>query len=55
MCGRYCITTAPEAMRQLFGYEARPNFPPRYDLAPTQMAPVVRLGPDAGDFGCRRR
>jgi putative SOS response-associated peptidase YedK len=46
MCGRYSITTAPEAMRQLFGYEARPNFPPRYNVAPTQMAPVVRLGPD---------
>jgi putative SOS response-associated peptidase YedK len=33
MCGRYAITTAPEAMRQLFGYPEQPNFPPRYNFA----------------------
>lgn len=43
MCGRYAITTAPEAMRRLFGYSEMPNFPPRYNVAPTQPIPVVRM------------
>ena len=42
MCGRYAITSAPEAIRRLFGYEERPNFPPRYNIAPTQPVPIVR-------------
>jgi putative SOS response-associated peptidase YedK len=41
MCGRFVITSAPEALRQLFGYFERPNFPPRYNVAPTQPVPVV--------------
>ncbi len=48
MCGRYSLTTPPEAMRRLFGLEATPNLPPRYNIAPTQLAPVVRLVPGAG-------
>ncbi len=43
MCGRYAITTAPEAMRRLFGYPEMPNFPPRYNVAPTQPIPIVRV------------
>jgi putative SOS response-associated peptidase YedK len=43
MCGRYAITTAPEAIRALFGYPEQPNFPPRYNIAPTQPVPIVRL------------
>jgi putative SOS response-associated peptidase YedK len=43
MCGRYAITTAPEAFRRLFGYAEQPNFPPRYNVAPTQPIPIVRL------------
>ena len=43
MCGRYTITSAPEAFRRLFGYPEQPNFPPRYNIAPTQPIPVVRL------------
>jgi putative SOS response-associated peptidase YedK len=43
MCGRYAITTAPEAMRSLFRYQDQPNFPPRYNIAPTQPIPIVRL------------
>jgi putative SOS response-associated peptidase YedK len=41
MCGRFVITSAPEALRRLFGYIDRPNFPPRYNVAPTQPVPVV--------------
>ncbi len=43
MCGRYVLTSTPEAIRALFGYGERPNFPPRYNVAPTQPIPVVRL------------
>jgi putative SOS response-associated peptidase YedK len=42
MCGRYVIISAPEAMRALFGYEDVPNFPPRYNVAPTEPVPIVR-------------
>ena len=43
MCGRYAITSAPEAIRRLFGYDEQPNFPPRYNVAPTQPVPIVRM------------
>jgi putative SOS response-associated peptidase YedK len=43
MCGRYVITSPPESIRRVFGYEDKPNFPPRYNVAPTQPVPVVRL------------
>ncbi len=43
MCGRYTITSAPEAYRALFRYAEQPNFPPRYNVAPTQPIPIVRL------------
>lgn len=43
MCGRYCITSAPEAIRALFRYLEQPNFPPRYNVAPTQPVPIVRM------------
>jgi putative SOS response-associated peptidase YedK len=43
MCGRYSLTTAPEAMRRLFKATGPlPNWPARYNIAPTQMVPVVR-------------
>jgi putative SOS response-associated peptidase YedK len=43
MCGRYVITSTPAAIRALFGYAEQPNFPPCYNVAPTQPIPVVRL------------
>jgi putative SOS response-associated peptidase YedK len=41
MCGRYAITLPPEAYRELFAYLEQPNFPPRYNVAPTQPVPIV--------------
>jgi putative SOS response-associated peptidase YedK len=41
MCGRYLIISPPEALRLLFGYSEQPNFPPRYNIAPTQPIPVI--------------
>jgi putative SOS response-associated peptidase YedK len=44
MCGRYVITAPPEAMARLFKLEgALPNLPPRWNAAPTQKLPVIRL------------
>ncbi len=43
MCGRYTITSSPEAIRALFRYAEQPNFPPRYNVAPTQPIAIVRL------------
>lgn len=48
MCGRYSLTSPPEAMRRLFGFSTRPNLPARYNIAPTQDVPVVRLGDREG-------
>jgi putative SOS response-associated peptidase YedK len=41
MCGRFVITSAPEALRRLFSYLEHPNYPPRYNVAPTQPIPVI--------------
>jgi putative SOS response-associated peptidase YedK len=54
MCGRYTITSAPEAIRTLFGYQERPNFPPRYNVAPTQPNPIVRLHENKRQFALVR-
>jgi putative SOS response-associated peptidase YedK len=37
------VISSPEAIRRLFGYPEQPNFPPRYNVAPTQPVPIVRL------------
>ena len=50
MCGRYSLTSAPEAMRQLFDLDGPLlNLQPRYNIAPTQDAPIIR----AADGGKR--
>jgi putative SOS response-associated peptidase YedK len=54
MCGRYAITSAPEAIRALFGYPEQPNFPPRYNVAPTQPIPIVRLNEGKRQFALVR-
>ena len=47
MCGRYSLTTPAEAVRRLFDYQGRPNLEPRYNVAPTDEVPVVRLAREA--------
>lgn len=51
MCGRYSITTAPDAMRRLFDVDTALNLEPRWNMSPTQAAPVIKLmdhGPAKG-------
>jgi len=54
MCGRYVIKTPPGLMREIFGYAEQPNFPPRYNVAPTQPIPVVRLDKGERSFALVR-
>ena len=48
MCGRYTLTTPLEGLREIFLFEESPNLAPRYNIAPTQEVPAVRLGPEDG-------
>jgi putative SOS response-associated peptidase YedK len=52
MCGRYALTLPPEAVKQYFGYDETPNFPPRYNISPTQPVPIIRYDSQAAS-GCR--
>jgi putative SOS response-associated peptidase YedK len=54
MCGRFVITSPPEALRQIFGYLEQPNFPPRHNIAPTQPVPVVIVENGARHFRLMR-
>jgi putative SOS response-associated peptidase YedK len=50
MCGRVVITSAPAAIRALFGTSNAPiNIAPSWNVAPTQSAMVVRRAPDTGE------
>ncbi len=53
MCGRYSITTPVDALRKPFQLEGAPvNLQPRWNVAPTQAAPVVRLAGDGSREFC---
>src|SRR5215210_4696642 len=54
MCGRFVITSAPAALRQIFGYVEQPNFPPRHNIAPTQPIPVIIVENGARHFRLMR-
>ena len=42
MCGRYSLVTPEEALRNLFSVDnSLPTLSPRYNIAPTQDAPVI--------------
>ena len=42
MCGRFAFYSPAEAVVRLFGTEPGEDLPPRYNIAPTQDAPVIR-------------
>lgn len=42
MCSRYNLTAPPEAVRAFFSAQGEMDFPPRYNIAPTQPALIVR-------------
>jgi putative SOS response-associated peptidase YedK len=51
MCGRYYNLIAREAYRLLFRAKRLPrsNLPPRYNIAPTDQIPVIRVDPGDGE------
>lgn len=49
MCGRFALTSSPAEVRHLFEYREQPNFPARYNIAPTQPVATVRQ-----EHGARR-
>ncbi|MBA5779259.1 SOS response-associated peptidase [Stappia sp. F7233] len=54
MCGRFALTASPEEVRALLQYLDLPNFPPRYNIAPTQPIAIVRQGPGGRRFALVR-
>jgi putative SOS response-associated peptidase YedK len=51
VCGRYALTTPPEILAKLFGVRQAPAMKPRYNIAPTQDVPIVRVN-SAGERVC---
>ncbi|KPK58146.1 MAG: SOS response-associated peptidase [Gammaproteobacteria bacterium] len=47
MCGRFAFYSPAEAVSRLFAAETIADLPPRYNIAPTQPAPTVRLDQDS--------
>lgn len=43
MCGRYLFTSPPDAVAQAFQVDVRDNFPPRWNVAPTQPIGVIHM------------
>jgi putative SOS response-associated peptidase YedK len=43
MCGLYSFRKTAEETRALFGYDDRPEFPPRAHVAPNQPIAIVRI------------
>ncbi len=41
MCGRYLLKSTPAEVGLLFDLDIRDNFPPRYNIAPTQPIAVI--------------
>ena len=42
MCGRFMLKTPIEEIADLFGLDATPVLPPRYNIAPSQNAAIIR-------------
>lgn len=68
MCGRYELHTHPAALALALGLEYPPEIQARYNIAPTQPGPIVRLnkvgerelsqvrwGPLLGEGPCHRQ
>ena len=51
MCGRYTLKAPREAIAEAFDLAEDPQLLPRYNIAPTQPVPVVRLDRASGERG----
>jgi len=53
MCGRYTLSSASEIVAEVFELTEPPDLVPRYNIAPTQTAPVVLLDGSTGERSLR--
>jgi putative SOS response-associated peptidase YedK len=51
---RYALLASAREVRALFGYRDEVDFPPRYNIAPTQPIPVVRIDSGRRSFALVR-
>ena len=54
MTGRFALTHSPAAVRDWFSYVEEPDFPPRYNIAPSQPVAVVHADFTARHFTLMR-
>ena len=50
MCGRYALMSSPELVAELFAIAHVTRFKPRYNIAPTQDAPVIRTAAEGREL-----
>ena len=43
MCGRYQLTAKERYLRDHFGLDEEPTWTPRWNIAPTQLVPIIRM------------
>lgn len=54
MCGRYTLISRPKDIAAQFELADVPDFPPRYNIAPTQPVPAIRQTPGGRAFALLR-
>src|SRR4051812_44430534 len=52
MCGRYTLKAKREEIAAALYLADFFELPPRYNIAPTQWVPVVRIDPEGGEREC---
>lgn len=55
MCSRYSLTSPPDAVRQMFNLDMLEDFPPRYNIAPTEPVLIIRQKAEYGARGKLKR
>ena len=50
MCGRYTLKSNPHAVASLCNLPAIPELKARFNIAPTQLVPVIRAGPSGREL-----
>ncbi len=57
MCGRYTLTKTADELIEVFDVVSAPDFAldlPRFNIAPTQVVPILVLGPEGRRLGALR-
>ena len=55
MCGRFTLHSRLNLLLQQFALEAGPEVVPRFNIAPTQLSPIIRIDPATGEKVMERR